>query len=100
MIAIEKWIILTPLQKLPNNVGNLNGCPKCKKLPNLVTLFPTDKCKGSGYVRYAVQISSNHFYTFFHQPIMADWKDIIINTFPIVAPFLFTNWVLIEGIIR
>ena len=23
MISIESWIILTPLQKLPNNVGNL-----------------------------------------------------------------------------
>ena len=40
-------MILTPLQKLPNNVGNLakkllppalNGCPKCKKSPTLVTL--------------------------------------------------------------
>ena len=33
-------------QKLLNNVGNLgppalNGCPKCKKSPNLVTLLPT-----------------------------------------------------------
>ena len=40
-------MILTPLQNLPNNVGNLakiivatgfDGCPKCKKLLNLVTL--------------------------------------------------------------
>ena len=23
MISQEKWMILTPLQKLPNNVGNL-----------------------------------------------------------------------------
>ena len=23
MISLEKWIILTPLQKLPNNVGDL-----------------------------------------------------------------------------
>ena len=23
MISIEKWLILTPLQNLPNNVGNL-----------------------------------------------------------------------------
>ena len=23
MISLEKWIILAPLQKLPNNVGNL-----------------------------------------------------------------------------
>ena len=40
-------MILRPLQKLPNDVGNLgkiivvlvlNGYPKCKKSPNLVTL--------------------------------------------------------------
>ena len=39
--------MLTPLQKLPKNVGDLgkltvakglNGCPKCNKSPNLVTL--------------------------------------------------------------
>ena len=39
MISIEKWIILTPLQKLPNNVGDLgkiiaapalNGCQSTK----------------------------------------------------------------------
>ena len=36
-------MILTPLQKLPNTVGNLNGCPKCKKSPNLVTLLSIDK---------------------------------------------------------
>ena len=23
MISLEKWLILAPLQKLPNNVGNL-----------------------------------------------------------------------------
>ena len=23
MISLEKWLILTPLQKLPNNVGEL-----------------------------------------------------------------------------
>ena len=40
-------MILTPLQKLSKNVEDLgklivakafNGCPKCNKLPNLVTL--------------------------------------------------------------
>ena len=40
-------MILTPLQKLPNDVVDLgkfivatglNGCTKCKKSPNLVTL--------------------------------------------------------------
>ena len=48
MISLEKWMISTPLQKLPNNVGNLdkkllpkalNGYPNCKKLPNPVTLL-------------------------------------------------------------
>ena len=49
MISIEKWKIVTPLQKLPKIVGNLGkiivspqalkSCPKCNKLPNLVTLI-------------------------------------------------------------
>ena len=45
MISQEKWIILTPLQKLPSNVGDLGetivstGCPKYKKSPNLVALI-------------------------------------------------------------
>ena len=54
MISLEKWMILTPLQKLPENVGDfgnlivakgfkklpkaLKSCPKCNKSPNLVTL--------------------------------------------------------------
>ena len=46
MISLEKWMILTPLQKLPNNMGNLGKIivaasfellPKWKKSPNLVT---------------------------------------------------------------
>ena len=41
-------MIWTPLQKLPNNVDDLDklivakcfkSCPKCKKSPNLITLF-------------------------------------------------------------
>ena len=48
MISLEKWLILTPLQKLSKNVGDLGNwllpkalktCPKSKKSPNLVTLF-------------------------------------------------------------
>ena len=48
MISLEKWMILTPLQKLPNNVADLGKIivatgfkwsPKLKKSPNLVTLF-------------------------------------------------------------
>ena len=42
MISLEKWMILTPLQKLPNNEGDLGKKiatgPKSKKSPNLVTL--------------------------------------------------------------
>ena len=47
MISLEKWIILTPLQKLSKNVGDLDelivakgikSCPKSNKSPNLVTL--------------------------------------------------------------
>ena len=46
MISLEKWIISTPLQKLPNNIGNLGKIivatgfkwlPKVQKSPNLVT---------------------------------------------------------------
>ena len=49
MISLEKVKILTPLQKLPKNVGDLGklivakalkSCPKSKKLPNLVTPIP------------------------------------------------------------
>ena len=43
-------MILTPKQKLPNNVGQLgkiivalNGCPKSKQSPNLVTLNSMQK---------------------------------------------------------
>ena len=45
---MEKLKILTPLQKLPKNVGDLGKLivakglkrsPKCKKLPHLVTLL-------------------------------------------------------------
>ena len=44
MISLEKCKILTPLQKLPKNVGDLGkiivakAFKKCKKSPNLVTL--------------------------------------------------------------
>ena len=47
MISVEKLKVLTPLQKLPKNVGDLatlivakgfKTCPKSNKSPNLVTL--------------------------------------------------------------
>ena len=45
MISLEKWYILTPLQKLPRNVrdlGKLIVAKAFKKSPNLVTLFVND----------------------------------------------------------
>ena len=48
MISQEKWMILTPLQKLPKNVEDLGKLivarglkklPKVQKSPNLVTLY-------------------------------------------------------------
>ena len=44
MISLEKLNILTPLQKLPKNVGDLGKLIVAKgfeKLPNLVTLAKT-----------------------------------------------------------
>ena len=52
MIALEKWQILTPLQKLLKNVEDwgkklmpksLKSCPKSNKSPNLVTLSSSDE---------------------------------------------------------
>ena len=52
MISLEKLKILTPLQKLPKNVGDLGKLfvakgfeklPKSNKLPNLITLATEDK---------------------------------------------------------
>ena len=51
MISLEKWWILTPLQKLPKNVRDLGKLivakgfkklPKVQKSPNLVTLNLAD----------------------------------------------------------
>ena len=44
MISLEKLKILTPLQKLPENVGDMGKlivAKGFKNLPNLVTLIPT-----------------------------------------------------------
>ena len=50
MTSLEKLKILTSLQKLPENVGDLDklivakgfeSCPKSNKSPNLVLLTPT-----------------------------------------------------------
>ena len=51
MISLEKWYILTPLQKMPKNEGDLGKffvskgfkkLPKVKKSPILVTLSTSD----------------------------------------------------------
>ena len=59
MISLEKWYILTPLQQLPMNVGDLGklvaakGFKKwSKKLPDLVTLPKSDKWLSFGWGRY------------------------------------------------
>ena len=48
MILLEKLYILTPLQKMPKNEGDLGKlilktCPKSNKSPNLVTLSLTHR---------------------------------------------------------
>ena len=52
MISLEKWMILTSLQKLTKNVGDLGKfivaksfelLPKVQKSPNLVTLYSYNK---------------------------------------------------------
>ena len=54
MISLAKWYILTPLQKLPKNVGDLckvilakgfKKLPKVQKPPNLITLSASHKLK-------------------------------------------------------
>ena len=35
MISLEKWLILTPLQKLPKNVGDLGKLIVAKGFKNL-----------------------------------------------------------------
>ena len=58
MISLEKWMILTPLQKLPKNGGDLGNLivakgfkklPKSNKSPNLVTLRMSLTAVGSYY---------------------------------------------------
>ena len=60
MISVEKLKVLTPLQKLPKNVGycgklivakGFKFCPKFNKSPNLVTLIG---CIKDAFVKIAV----------------------------------------------
>ena len=62
MISLEKLKILTPVQKLPKNVGNLGKLSVAKgfknllkvyKLPNLVTLMVVIKSGPKMYERFS-----------------------------------------------
>ena len=65
MISLEIWYILTPLQKLPKNVGDLGklivakgfkSCPKPNKLPDLVTLVSDHLAIQPIIVYYSINI--------------------------------------------
>ena len=59
MISLEKWMILTPLQKLPNNVGNLG---KIIVATGFEWLPKVQKIAQSGHTFYIVShTQSNHF---------------------------------------
>ena len=69
MISLEKWQILTPLQKLPKNEGDLGKlivakgfewCPKCNKSPNLVTLEPKFVWTEDGYRQINKKFFGSH----------------------------------------
>ena len=65
MISLEKLKILTPLKKLPKNVGDLGKlivtkalkcCPKSNKSPNLVTLItPVIECLWNTCIDFPVE---------------------------------------------
>ena len=66
MISLEKLKILTHLQKLPKNVGNLAKLivvkgPKSNKLPYLVTLQPQKGWQSSGREDDEETIFKKHF---------------------------------------
>ena len=62
MISLEKWIILTPLQKLPNGVGNLG---KIIVATGLEWLPKVQKIAQSGHTAYhhpkVLNLSGNLF---------------------------------------
>ena len=58
MISLEKWKILTPLQKLPKNVGDLdklNVAKGFKKLPKVQKIAP------SGYTAQSINLLRDTF---------------------------------------
>ena len=69
MISMEKWKILTPLQKLPKNardLGKLIVAKGFEKLPNLVTLHSSifiSLFLNSTFGRFTFKLSSSfdHF---------------------------------------
>ena len=96
MISREKWTILIPLLKLPNNVCNLGKIiaatgfeklPMCSKSPNLVTLDLPDakswniKCfKQIHYVSKLLFGNSNLRICFLNGPIPASFR--LFSSFP------------------
>ena len=53
MISQEKWMILTPLQKLPNNVGDLG---KIIVATSFEWLLKVKKIAQSGHTDYNVRL--------------------------------------------
>ena len=75
MISLEKWYILTPLQKLHKNVGGLGkfivakglkSCSKSNKSPNQVTLLVT--MKKNDLSQDIASVGSGKFRWFFPLP--------------------------------
>ena len=72
MISIEKWLILTPLQKLLKNVGDLGKLiaardfksgPKSNKSSNPVTLVSTSKKMQKRMMIAFIQLKNSRFQT-------------------------------------
>ena len=57
MISIEKWMILTPLQKLPNNLGNLG---KIIVATSFEWLSKVQKIAQSGHTGRPILLDSIH----------------------------------------
>ena len=55
MISLEKWMILAPLQKLPNNVGNLG---KIIVATGFELLPKVQKIAQSGHTAYSLGLRS------------------------------------------
>ena len=60
MISLEKWMILTPLQKLPNNVGDLG---KIIVATSIEWLPKVQKITQTGHTD-CISVSLSHSYFF------------------------------------